>query len=87
MDRRAEVRRPGELVAGFRPGRFSEGCAEDYRQRPAPAHCADLRAGVRSSEATYFLLSQGFTRVSDIGEGMLGSRAGPGWLDRKLPLD
>lgn len=52
--------------------------------RPIAMICA---RGVRSSEATYFLLSQGFTRVSDIGEGMLGSRAGPGWLDRKLPLD
>lgn len=43
--------------------------------------------GVRSSEATRFLRSRGFTNVADIGEGMLGSRAGPGWLDRKLPLE
>lgn len=42
--------------------------------------------GVRSSEAARFLQSKGFTNVSDIGEGMLGSRTGPGWLDRKLPL-
>lgn len=54
------------------------------RSRPIALICA---RGVRSSEATAFLRSQGFTNVSDIGEGMLGSRAGPGWLDRKLPLE
>ena len=53
------------------------------RTRPLALICA---RGVRSSKATAFLRSHGFTNVRDIGEGMLGSRAGPGWLDRKLPL-
>jgi rhodanese-related sulfurtransferase len=54
------------------------------RTRPLALICA---SGVRSSEAAAFLIRQGFTNVADIGEGMLGSRAGPGWLDRGLPLD
>lgn len=54
------------------------------RNRPIALICA---RGVRSSEATRFLQSQGFTNVRDIGEGMLGSRAGPGWLGRELPLE
>lgn len=54
------------------------------RSKPVALICA---RGVRSSEATRFLIAQGFTSVVDIGEGMLGSRVGPGWLDRRLPLE
>lgn len=53
------------------------------RSRPIALICA---RGVRSSKARRFLLANGFTDVRDIGEGMLGSRLGPGWLARKLPL-
>lgn len=28
----------------------------------------------------------GYTRVYDVPEGMSGSRAGPGWLARGLPV-
>lgn len=54
------------------------------RTRPIALICA---RGVRSSKARRFLLARGFTDVRDIGEGMLGSRTGPGWLARKLPLE
>lgn len=54
------------------------------RERAIALICA---RGVRSSAATAFLKSRGFTNVRDIGEGMLGSAAGPGWLVRKLPLE
>lgn len=54
------------------------------RNRPIALICA---AGSRSSEAARFLISRGFSHVSDIGEGMMGGRAGPGWLERKLPLE
>jgi len=43
--------------------------------------------GVRSSKAAAFLRANGFSSVRDIGEGMLGSAAGPGWLKRQLPLE
>jgi rhodanese-related sulfurtransferase len=58
--------------------------AGNHRNRRIALICA---RGVRSSEATRFLKEQGFTNVADIGEGMLGSRAGPGWLGRQLPLE
>jgi hypothetical protein len=32
------------------------------------------------------LNSLGFTNVTNVSEGMLGSRAGPGWLKRNLPI-
>ncbi len=54
------------------------------RSRPIALICA---RGVRSSKARKFLLARGFKDVRDIGEGMLGSRTGPGWLARKLPLE
>ena len=43
--------------------------------------------GVRSRNAAAFLRQQGFSNVRDIGEGVLGSAAGPGWLKRQLPLE
>lgn len=54
------------------------------RNRPIALICA---TGVRSSKARRLLLANGFTNVRDIGEGMMGGRAGPGWLARKLPLE
>lgn len=58
--------------------------AGDARDRPIALICA---RGVRSSDAAAFLRRQGFSNVRDIGEGMLGSAAGPGWLKRQLPLE
>ena len=45
------------------------------------------RTGNRSGHIQQFLQSVGFTRVYDVSEGMAGSRAGPGWLKRRLPVD
>ncbi|MBO9475831.1 rhodanese-like domain-containing protein [Shimia sp. R10_1] len=42
--------------------------------------------GVRSARVTHWLEDAGLTRIVDIPEGMLGSRAGPGWLERGLPV-
>ena len=44
-------------------------------------------AGARSRHAAKLLGEKGYTRVTDIREGMYGSRAGPGWLRRRLPLE
>ncbi len=54
------------------------------RDRAIALICA---SGVRSSNAAAFLRANGFSNVRDIGEGMLGSAAGPGWLKRQLPLE
>lgn len=42
--------------------------------------------GVRSARTTNQLVAAGFTNIIDVPEGMLGSAAGPGWLERGLPL-
>lgn len=44
------------------------------------------RTGSRSSYAQRYLLAQGFTRVFNVSEGMSGSSAGPGWIERGLPV-
>lgn len=54
------------------------------RSRPVALICA---RGVRSDRTARRLAAAGFTRVSDVSEGMLGSPAGPGWLSRGLPVE
>jgi rhodanese-related sulfurtransferase len=51
--------------------------------KPIARLCA---AGVRSSLTQRFLISQGFTNVSDVPVGMLGRRGEPGWIARGLPI-
>jgi rhodanese-related sulfurtransferase len=45
------------------------------------------RTGSRSSYAQRYLQKKGFTNVINIPEGMIGSMAGPGWIERKLPIN
>ena len=45
------------------------------------------RTGNRSRQMQQALRKAGFTEVYNVEEGMVGSRAGPGWLARGLPLD
>ncbi len=52
------------------------------KNRPVALICA---RGVRSYRISARLTEAGFTQVLDVSEGMLGSRAGPGWLARGLP--
>jgi rhodanese-related sulfurtransferase len=42
--------------------------------------------GVRSSRLSRALRESGYTNIIDVPEGMLGSYAGPGWLERGLPI-
>ena len=51
--------------------------------RPVALICA---RGVRSDRTGARLAEAGFTRIVDVPEGMLGSAAGPGWLERGLPV-
>lgn len=41
--------------------------------------------GVRSARLSNRLTEAGYTNIIDVPEGMLGSRAGPGWLEENLP--
>ena len=45
------------------------------------------RTGSRTAQVQRYLQSQGFTKVWHVGEGMAGSKDGPGWLRRGLPLN
>ncbi|SEH59963.1 rhodanese-like domain-containing protein [Magnetospirillum fulvum] len=45
------------------------------------------RSGNRSAQVQTLLIENGFTRVVNVQEGMLGSAAGPGWLRRGLPVE
>ena len=54
------------------------------RSKPVAIICA---RGVRSARVTNFLTEAGYTQIIDVPEGMLGSRAGPGWIKRNLPLN
>lgn len=60
-----------------------DGLLGGNRTKPIALICA---RGVRSSRLSRVLREAGYTNVFDVPEGMLGSYAGPGWLDRKLPL-
>ncbi len=42
--------------------------------------------GVRSARMTNQMIAAGFSNVSDVPEGMLGSANGPGWIAKGLPL-
>jgi rhodanese-related sulfurtransferase len=53
------------------------------RSKPVALICA---RGVRSNRMSEKLKVAGFTNIIDVPEGMLGSKAGPGWIKRKLPL-
>ncbi len=57
---------------------------EGDKHRPIGLIC---RTGNRTTTAQRFLQQQGFTRVYNVKEGMVGSGAGPGWLARNLPTD
>lgn len=51
---------------------------------PVAVICA---RGVRSNRMSRALTAAGFTNIIDVPEGMLGSKAGPGWIKRKLPMN
>jgi rhodanese-related sulfurtransferase len=53
------------------------------KSKPVALICA---RGVRSSRLSRALREGGYTNIIDVPEGMLGSYAGPGWLERGLPI-
>lgn len=44
------------------------------------------RTGNRSAATAAALADAGFTNLYDVSEGMAGSKAGPGWIRRGLPV-
>lgn len=57
--------------------------ADGDRGAPIALICA---RGVRSARTANLLAEAGFTNIIDVPEGMLGSAAGEGWINRGLPL-
>ncbi len=92
-----DIRRPEEwratgIGAGAHPidmrrDDFAEALTQIARQnggdRPIALICA---RGVRSARLANRLADAGWERIIDVPEGMLGSAAGPGWLERDLPV-
>lgn len=44
------------------------------------------RTGNRTTHIQRVLTAHGFSRIYNVAEGMVGSSAGPGWLNRGLPV-
>lgn len=66
---------------------------EDFTQAVAAARTSQTQPvaiicarGVRSRRMTLRLDEAGIAPIIDVPEGMLGSFAGPGWLERGLPV-
>lgn len=98
-----DIRTPAELVQTGRPqGAVHVALQGDdmtFRQsfvaevdsavggdRKKPVALIDAN-GKRAAFAANLLASQGFAEVYVVGEGMLGSNLGPGWLARGLPVE
>lgn len=45
------------------------------------------RTGNRTGYMQQELMARGFTNVYNVSEGMAGSKAGPGWIRRGLPIE
>lgn len=45
------------------------------------------RTGNRTARLQPILTEMGFTNVRHVPEGMIGSRSGPGWIGRGLPVE
>ncbi len=61
-----------------------ERLASGSKSMPVALICA---RGVRSARLSNTLTEDGFTRIIDVPEGMLGSAAGPGWVRAGLPVE
>ncbi len=61
-----------------------DGMLAGDKSKPVALICA---RGVRSNRISQKLIKAGFTNIIDVPEGMLGSKAGPGWIKRNLPLN
>lgn len=73
-------------TGGLRPGFVADVAVALGGDRHAPVALICAR-GIRSKVARSLLERAGFTSVVDITEGIAGSGAGPGWLERGLPVE
>lgn len=81
---------PGAVLIDMNHPNGAEGFAKAVLERVGGDRNAPIaficRSGNRSGQVQRFLAAQGFTQVQSVSEGMSGSRAGPGWIERGLPV-
>ena len=76
----------GAIPIDMRRDDFADAVAAQRGQTTLPIAVICAR-GVRSRRTTAALEGAGFNEIIDVPEGMLGSRAGPGWIASALPID
>jgi rhodanese-related sulfurtransferase len=91
-----DIRRPDEWAAtgigagavalDMREAGFLDDLKSVAAQRPGVPVALICARGGRSARLAARLVAEGFADVIDVPEGMLGSRAGPGWVARGLPV-
>lgn len=91
-----DIRRPEEwvetgipdvaLTADMTSADFIETLLAIRAQNPATPLALICRTGNRSGYVAGELYKAGMTNVIDVVEGMAGSRVGPGWKTRGLPI-
>jgi rhodanese-related sulfurtransferase len=91
-----DVRRPDEWAAtglaqgatpiDMRAADFMKQVKMKIQERPDVPVAVICARGVRSRRVSNRLADAGVISVVDVPEGMLGSKAGPGWLARGLPV-
>ena len=90
-----DIRRPDEWrLTGVGRGAIPIDMRDRNFTQKLLTHASDKNAsvalicarGVRSHHMTRRLRKGGFTNIIDVPEGMLGSRAGPGWIKTGLPV-
>lgn len=77
---RIDLRDPKDI------GGFTDRVLQDVNGDKTAPIAVICRTGNRSGYVQQELESRGFTRVYNIPEGMAGSKAGPGWIRRGLPV-
>ncbi len=98
-----DIRSPAEVAKTGRPAGAVAIPLQGDDRTFSPSFVADLRAaagpnparpvalidadGKRAVFAAKLLAGRGFAQVLVVGEGMLGSNLGPGWVRRGLPVE
>ncbi|MBK1717123.1 rhodanese-like domain-containing protein [Thiocystis violacea] len=80
MARRIDMRNPKD------PSGFADRVLKEVGGDKSAPIALICRTGNRSGYLQQELRSLGFTNIHNVPEGMAGSKAGPGWIRRGLPV-
>ncbi len=65
---------------------FIEGLNKLQSENPAKTIALICAVGGRTGYVTNLLAGRGYENIADVSEGMLGGRAGKGWIPSGLPV-